>query len=85
MKKFSLKNHIGILFSVIDENGVLTEIKGSERRVSNIKINGKTSPVLIPAEIKQSRTMVPLRFVSDIFNTQTNWESDTKTVVISAE
>ena len=237
MKKFSLKNHIGILFSVIDENGVLTEIKGSERRVSNIKINGspidvdkyytlasnnytilengdgntafkgetieleqpvkdvdalalyleslggvvpdsysdiygedrirfvseseeptapqkisvlisgdelscdteayiknntvfvparaifealgaevgfnaetktvtakkddmiaeitigsstavingKTSPVLMPAEIKQSRTTVPLRFVSDIFNAQTNWESDTKTVVISAE
>ncbi len=48
-------------------------------------VNGEEVSLAAPAEIKNSRTMVPLRFVSDAFNAQTDWDSETKTAKITAD
>lgn len=38
----------------------------------------------VPAKIVESRTMVPLRFVSEVFGCQVNWSEDDQTVYISS-
>lgn len=39
----------------------------------------------VPPEIKNGRTFIPIRAVSDILGGKTSWENDTKTVVITYE
>lgn len=50
----------------------------------NALVNGKENKLLVPAEIKNSRTMVPLRFVSEALGAQVDWDGETKTVTIAA-
>lgn len=47
-------------------------------------VNGEKIQLAVPSEIQNSRTMVPLRFVSDAFEAKTDWESESKTAVITA-
>ena len=65
---------------ITDESGLLTEIEINSQTAFT---NGKTITLTAPAEIKNSRTMVPLRFVSDAFGAEVNRESETKTAKIN--
>ncbi len=47
-------------------------------------VNGTENPLLVPAEIKESRTMVPLRFVSEALGAKVDWEGTTKTITIAS-
>lgn len=45
-------------------------------------VNGEELPLSAVAEIKDGSVMVPLRFISDAFNADINWEPETKTITI---
>jgi hypothetical protein len=46
-------------------------------------INGKTVTFDTRAEFKNGRTMVPLRFVSEVLGAKVTWDQNTKTVDIN--
>ena len=48
-------------------------------------VNGAENKLLVPAEIKNSRTMVPLRFVSEALGAKVDWDGETKTITITSE
>ena len=48
-------------------------------------VDGKENKLLVPAEIKNSRTMVPLRFVSESLGAKVDWDGTTKTITIENE
>ena len=48
-------------------------------------VNGAENKLLVPAEIKNSRTMVPLRFVSEALGAKVDWDGSTKTITIVNE
>ncbi|MBQ6553651.1 MAG: copper amine oxidase N-terminal domain-containing protein, partial [Firmicutes bacterium] len=50
----------------------------------NALVNGKENKLLVPAEIKNSRTMVPLRFVSEALGAKVDWDGETKTITITS-
>ena len=47
-------------------------------------VNGEENKLLVPAEIKNSRTMVPLRFVSEALGANVDWDGETKTITITS-
>lgn len=49
------------------------------------KLNGKDITLDVPASIVSSRTMVPVRFISESLGCSVDWIGDTKTVVISSK
>ncbi|MDP5276395.1 stalk domain-containing protein [Chengkuizengella axinellae] len=46
------------------------------------QVNGKSITLLQPSKIIEGSTMVPLRFVSEAFGADVNWNQDTRTVTI---
>ena len=48
-----------------------------------VSINGKSSTLDVPANIKDSRTFVPLRFVSEALGAKVEWIGETRTVLIT--
>jgi alpha-tubulin suppressor-like RCC1 family protein len=46
-------------------------------------VNGKSLPLVVPAQIKNGRTLVPLRFVSEVLGAEALWNGETKTVQIN--
>jgi hypothetical protein len=46
-------------------------------------INGVKVTLDVPAEIKNGRTVIPVRFISEAFKTTVEFESESKTVVIN--
>ena len=46
-------------------------------------INGKSVRLEAPARVLNDRTMVPLRFIMEIFDADVDWEQDTRTVLIT--
>ncbi len=46
-------------------------------------INGKTVSLDVPAQIRNDRTLVPVRFVSEALGEDVKWHSDTQSVVIT--
>ena len=46
-------------------------------------VNGKETVIDCPAEIREGRTFVPLRFISEALGATVNWNSETKTITIS--
>lgn len=50
---------------------------------STAYINGKQVSLDAPAEVKNDRTFVPVRFVSEAFRAEVLYEADTRSVVIS--
>ncbi|MBT2687185.1 copper amine oxidase N-terminal domain-containing protein [Bacillus sp. ISL-47] len=45
-------------------------------------VNGKTVKIEVPAQIMNSRTLVPLRFVSESIGAKVSWDNDEKIVEI---
>jgi hypothetical protein len=48
-------------------------------------VNGKAVPLDVPPTIIAGRTMVPIRFISEAFGAEVQWESETRTVRIYFE
>ncbi|OQB13607.1 MAG: Carboxylesterase NlhH [Firmicutes bacterium ADurb.Bin193] len=48
-------------------------------------VNGKEIELDTPAMLVNSRTMVPLRFVSENFNMNVSWDDETKTIEIKSD
>jgi hypothetical protein len=46
-------------------------------------INGSAFSLDVPPEIIDGRTLVPLRFISETFGCNVNWDGNTQTVSIS--
>ncbi|KAB8139243.1 hypothetical protein F9U64_01060 [Gracilibacillus oryzae] len=47
------------------------------------KVNGQTVTIDVPAQIKNARTLVPLRFVSESLGADVGWNASTRTVDIT--
>lgn len=68
----------------------VTGVKGNKEvflKIDNTlaKINGNEVQLDVPATIKDSRTFVPLRFVSESLEMDVLWEDSTKTVYITGK
>lgn len=48
-----------------------------------VKVNGTKSSIDVAPMIKNERTFVPLRFISESFDNYVNWDNNTKTVIIN--
>lgn len=48
-----------------------------------VNINGTNSSIDVAPIIKNERTFVPLRFISESFDNYVNWDNNTKTVIIN--
>ncbi|HHY74859.1 MAG TPA: glycoside hydrolase [Bacillus bacterium] len=46
-------------------------------------VDGRDVTIDVPAQIRNGRTMVPLRFISESFDATVDWNSNTKTVTIN--
>lgn len=65
--------------AVVERNGVTVVLPiGS----STAYVNGQAVELDVPAELRNGRTMVPLRFVLDNFGIEIEWDQDTRTVSI---
>ncbi|MBE7053621.1 MAG: hypothetical protein E7391_05025 [Ruminococcaceae bacterium] len=49
------------------------------------KVNGKDVTLDVPAQLINSRTMVPVRFISEALGEKVDWDDATKTVIITSE
>ncbi|MBQ9604332.1 MAG: hypothetical protein IJR45_02860, partial [Firmicutes bacterium] len=72
------------------EEKVVTAVKGDTKielaiGSNTALINGEENELIVPAEIKNSRTMVPLRFVSEALGAKVDWDGETKTITITSE
>jgi hypothetical protein len=77
-------------FEVVwDAQAKTVTIKDSSKTIiltignKTILINGKAYKIDVTPLIKDSRTFVPLRFISEAFGYQVNWDAKTQTVTIS--
>lgn len=52
---------------------------------STAQINGKNTAMPAPAQVIEGRTLVPLRFISEAFGCEVEWESSTKTAMVFLE
>lgn len=50
---------------------------------NNAKVNGADYYVDVPATLINNRTMVPIRFIADVFGVQINWDQPSRTVLIT--
>lgn len=46
-------------------------------------VNGKAVNMDVPAEIQKGRTMVPLRFISEVFGAGIRWDNESRTIIIT--
>lgn len=80
------------LGSTVDWNGstrTVTAVKENTKVIlsigsTNPTINGIEKSISTPAQIINSSTMVPLRFVSEALGAKVNWDGAARSVVISA-
>jgi len=83
--------------AIIEEMGGTVDWDGNARKVTiklrnttivltidkkQATVNGKTKELDVPPQIINSRTMVPLRFVTEQLGAAVDWNGDTKTVTI---
>lgn len=64
-------------------------VKNSDKTIElfigkkNVSVNGKDNSIDVAPMIKNERTFVPLRFISESFDNDVNWDKDTRTVKIN--
>lgn len=70
----------------ITKDGLTNSLKVGDRYAYVTK-DGKTEKILIPIApvVKDGRTLVPVRFVSETLDTEVVWENSTKTVQIRSQ
>lgn len=64
----------------IEGNGKIIKLRIGQKSAF---VNGKPINVDTKPEIKNGRTMVPLRFVSEVIGAKVNWNQDTRTIQIN--
>ncbi|MBE7053557.1 MAG: hypothetical protein E7391_04700 [Ruminococcaceae bacterium] len=64
---------------VLDDTTVSLQIDNT-----NAKVNGKDVTLDVPAQIVGSRTLVPVRFISESLGCKVDWDGATKTVIIES-
>lgn len=47
-------------------------------------VNGNTVPIEAPAEIKENRTMVPLRFLAETLSIEIKWDENSRTIFLQS-
>ncbi|MDF3003472.1 MAG: hypothetical protein K0Q48_3591, partial [Bacillota bacterium] len=62
------------------KDGTTVALKIGESKAS---INGKTTSIDTPAIIRNSRTMVPVRFIAESFDAEVAWDAATRTISIN--
>ena len=50
-----------------------------------VYVNGKTYKISVPAQVKNNRTFVPLRFIAETLNCEVEWNQETYTVNIKKD
>lgn len=71
-----------------DNNTRKVTVKNNEKTIElvvgkkDVKINDKVSTIDVPPTIKNERTFVPLRFISESFDNDVNWYNNTRTIKI---
>lgn len=74
-----------------EQNSMTATIKHNDKTIkitigSDIAyVNGKAVKLEAAAKVLNDRTMVPLRFIMDVFDADVDWEQDTRTVLITYE
>lgn len=72
-----------------DNNSRKVTVKNSDKTIElfigkkNVNVNGKDNSIDVAPLIKNERTFVPLRFISESFDNDVNWDKDTRTVKIN--
>lgn len=51
----------------------------------DITVNGETKVLEVPAMIISGRTMIPVRFVSEVLGYTVEWDGETRTVIIESK
>ncbi|MGE7689691.1 copper amine oxidase N-terminal domain-containing protein [Lysinibacillus sp. NPDC097214] len=51
----------------------------------NAKVNGNTVNLSVPAQVKNGKTLVPLRFISESLGANVQWNQKTQTVTITGD
>lgn len=62
-----------------EDKEVRLSINNTTAYVNNVEVQLDVAPIII-----NGRTLIPLRFVAESFNTEVNWNKDTQTVSINA-
>ncbi|MFC4769455.1 stalk domain-containing protein [Effusibacillus consociatus] len=64
---------------VIKKENVIIELPlGS----NSIKLNGQTIAIDVPAQVKDNRTLVPVRFISEFLGHQVGWDPNSNMVIV---
>lgn len=71
-----------------DNNSRKVTVKNSDKTIElfigkkNVSVNGVDNSIDVAPMIKNERTFVPLRFISESFDNDVNWDNNTRTVKI---
>ena len=71
-----------------DNKSKKVTVKNNEKTIElvvgkkDVKVNDKVTAIDVPPMIKSERTFVPLRFISESFDNDVNWDNNTRTVKI---
>ena len=52
---------------------------------NTVSVNGKTVTIDVPAQLKEDRTFVPLRFLAEYSGAEVTWDNGTSTVSIHSQ
>lgn len=67
---------------LIEKNGKKILLKIASK---NVYVNGVKKVIDVPAELKNGRTMVPLRFINEAFGANVYWDDEEKKVIITTK
>ena len=70
-----------------DTREIVSQVQGKEIRlqINNKQANNKgvMTTLDVPPQIKEGRTLVPLRFIAESLDKNVEWKNDTRTVIIN--
>lgn len=67
---------------IIEKNGKKIALRTGSR---DVYVNGARMIIDVPAELKNGRTMVPLRFISEAFGADVKWLDTEREVIITTK
>lgn len=79
---FFVKVVIGTLATVIIGLSPMRQVVANAQQSFTITFNGEVVTSDVPPFIEQDRTMVPVRFISEVFGAEVDWDEETRLVTI---